>query len=418
MGKKSGPAAPTPPDPVATAAAQATLNREGAITQANLNRIDQYTPQGNIRYTQTGTNPDGTPMYRQDQTYSPDQQGLYDQANQVASALNGMAISNIGRVANTQSTEFNYDGATPLRTNIGGQGNIQQGVDFSSLGRLPTVDDFSADRDRVSNSVYEQAASRLNPRFEQGESDMRSRLAAQGISENSDAYRREGDNFGRTRNDAYNQAQFDAIRAGGDEQSRLFGMAMGARGQGAQEIMQQGAFSNQARAQSFNESSAEGAFNNSGRQTQIGEMSYLRNLPLNEIAALLGTGSPVQNPYFQPVPQVGVAAPDYMGAVNNNFNAATSQYNAAQANRSQGLGSIFGALGSAASAIPWSDSRLKTDIKRIGTLPSGIATYAFKYVWSKMQQFGVMAQEVLEITPIAVVVDPNGYMRVNYGKVY
>jgi hypothetical protein len=66
MGKKSGPAAPAAPDPVATAQAQGQYNKDAAITQANLNRIDQYTPQGSITYSQIGTNSDGTPKYSPD----------------------------------------------------------------------------------------------------------------------------------------------------------------------------------------------------------------------------------------------------------------------------------------------------------------------------------------------------------------
>ena len=126
MGKKSGPAAPPPPDPAATAAAQLAANKEGAVAQANLNRIDQYTPQGAITYTQTGTNADGTPKFRSDQTYSADEQAKYDQNNKIALALNSLAGKNIGRVDEAQSKAFSYDGMTPIQT----------GVNTSGLPRL------------------------------------------------------------------------------------------------------------------------------------------------------------------------------------------------------------------------------------------------------------------------------------------
>ena len=55
--------APSPPDPVATANAQETLNKNTAIYQAEMNNVNQTTPYGSLTYTQTGTNPDGTPIF-------------------------------------------------------------------------------------------------------------------------------------------------------------------------------------------------------------------------------------------------------------------------------------------------------------------------------------------------------------------
>jgi hypothetical protein len=176
-------------------------------------------------------------------------------------------------------------------------------------------------------------------------------------------------------------------------------------------------FNNQAGAQQFNQDVQNANFANTGRQQQIQEATYLRNLPLNDIAALLGTGGGVQQPQFSSVSQVGVAAPDYQGAVYNTFNAQQNQYNQAQANRSAGLGSIFGLAGSLA-PLAFSDIRLKYDIKRIGMLANGLATYTFSYIGSKARQFGVMAQEALDVVPEAVVVAPNGYLAVDYRKVW
>ena len=51
MGKKA-PTAPAPPDPVKTAQAQGAINEQTAITQANLNRFDEYTPYGSSTWSQ------------------------------------------------------------------------------------------------------------------------------------------------------------------------------------------------------------------------------------------------------------------------------------------------------------------------------------------------------------------------------
>lgn len=453
MGKKSGPAAPPAPDPVATANAQKETNIASAISQANLNRIDQYTPQGSLTYAQQKNadgslafNSDGTPKYSQTQTLSADEQKKYDMGNQVALALNGLGIDNISRVQDAQSKPFTYDGMTPITSSVqaGGLNNgpaggvgIQGDLNYGGLTKLPGTEDFGAEAQRTQDAVYQKAASRLNPQFQQRESDMRSRLAAQGISENSDAYRRELDNEGRTRNDAYDQATYSAINAGSQEQSRIFGLSMDARQQGQNEVDAQGAFHNTAQGQTFqqqqaaaamensnqalrfNQGGANAALGNGARQQEIEQAAYLRNLPLNDIAALLGTGPGVAQPDFNPVSQVGVAAPDYMGMVNQNYAQAMQQYNTQQQARAGMMGSIFGAAGSlGGAAIMASDRRLKENIKRIGTLANGIATYAFNYIGDKAQQFGVMAQEVLGIIPDAVSYGADGYMRVDYGKVF
>jgi hypothetical protein len=448
------------------------------------------------------TNGDGTPRYTQTMAYSPDEQAKYEQANKVALGLNGLAVNNIGRVTDAQATPFTYDGMTPLKTSVG-DGNpfslqggpsvgpltystpqtdsqgvqgagagIQHDLNYSGLTALPGTSDFGGEQQKMADTVYQQAASRLDPQWQQSDSDLRSRLAAQGISENSDAYRRAIDNEARAKTDAYNQAQYTAQQAGSSEQSRLFGLALTARQQGQNEVDTQGTFhngsqgqgfdqsataaqqamaaneqnfgqkqanatlmnntegqafseggqatdrNNQNQNQYFNQSSANATFNNNARQQQIQESAYLRNLPLNDIAALLGTGPGVAQPDFNPVSQVGVAAPDQMGLTASNYAQATNQYNAQQAARSQMLGSIFGAAGSVGSAFMLSDRRFKENIKRIGTLVNGLATYAFNYIGSKAQEFGVMAQEVLAVRPDAVVQAPNGVLYVNYGKVY
>jgi hypothetical protein len=396
---------------------------------------------------------------------SPDEQKKYDLANQVAVSLSGLANTNIDRVRDVQSQPFTgadidtrlqqrYGGNNPFQITAGGQmpmvsgagQGVQGDLDYSRLTKLPGTSDFSGDAQRTQNAVYDQAASRLNPQFQQREDDMRSRLAAQGISENSDAYRRELDNESRARNDAYNQANYSAIQAGSNEQSRIFGLAMSARQQGQNEVNTQGQFHNDAQGQGFgqqlaqveqngqaqqqqvannnnaqnqyfNQAGAVAAFNNNARQQEIGEKAYFRNLPINDIAALLGTGPGVANPDFNPVSQVGVAAPDYSGIVQNNYAQAMQQYNTQQQARSNMLGSIFGAAGSLGGAMILSDRRFKENVRRIGELANGIATYAFNYIGDKAQQFGVMAQEVLGIRPDAVA-NIDGVLHVNYGKVF
>ena len=64
-----------------------------------------------------------------------------------------------------------------------------------------------------------------------------------------------------------------------------------------------------------------------------------------------------------------------------------------------------------------SDRRLKTDIKRIATSPSGLPIYSFRYVSGGPTYVGVMAQDVLKVRPDAVRTGPSGYLTVDYDMI-
>ena len=76
-----------------------------------------------------------------------------------------------------------------------------------------------------------------------------------------------------------------------------------------------------------------------------------------------------------------------------------------------------------------SDRRLKDNIEQVGISPSGIPVYTFKYrndkadflgdsVDTNSVYIGAMAQDLLDIVPEAVVINPNtGYYAVDYSKI-
>ena len=49
-------------------------------------------------------------------------------------------------------------------------------------------------------------------------------------------------------------------------------------------------------------------------------------------------------------------------------------------------------------------------------LPNGIGLYRYRYIWSDQVYVGVMAQEVAQIVPDAVVRGADGFLRVNYAR--
>ena len=67
--------------------------------------------------------------------------------------------------------------------------------------------------------------------------------------------------------------------------------------------------------------------------------------------------------------------------------------------------------------IELSDIKLKTDIAEIGTSPSGLTIYSYRYLGHDALFSGVMAQEVLNHTPEAVVALPGGFLAVDYGQI-
>lgn len=104
--------------------------------------------------------------------------------------------------------------------------------------------------------------------------------------------------------------------------------------------------------------------------------------------------------------------------------------NLAQAGRKEESGGMFGDLLSAAAqaaatyyATTGSDRKLKTNIQKIGQLPSGLPTYTwdwkeeFKHLVGNQPTLGVIAQEAMEIFPEAVSMHPDGYLQVNYTRI-
>ena len=64
----------------------------------------------------------------------------------------------------------------------------------------------------------------------------------------------------------------------------------------------------------------------------------------------------------------------------------------------------------------FSDRRLKRDIVLLARLDNGVGIYRYRYLWSDIVYVGVMAQEVAQIAPAAVILGADGYYRVNYSR--
>jgi hypothetical protein len=63
-----------------------------------------------------------------------------------------------------------------------------------------------------------------------------------------------------------------------------------------------------------------------------------------------------------------------------------------------------------------SDIRLKHDIVLVGHLDNGLGLYRFAYNGGAKAYVGVMAQEVEQVRPDAVLRGADGYLRVRYDR--
>lgn len=126
-----------------------------------------------------------------------------------------------------------------------GAGSEAQGVydnlkahpfDLSGLG---PVDTGAGARDQAITAAYDQATSRLNPQWNQRETQMRSQLANQGLDPNSQASRNANQTFSNARNDAYGGAMSSAIDKGQAAGDSVFRNSMMSRQQNIAEMLRQ-----------------------------------------------------------------------------------------------------------------------------------------------------------------------------------
>lgn len=414
---KSAPSAPPPPDPVATANAQTVSNKDTARTNAALNRVNQFGPDGSIVYGSnagladqwmadslardreahaaqgkewseagakeyfTQRNP-YTDTYNVTTQLSPESQRIYDLTRSAQTQYGQVGNAQLGAVRDTLSEPFRSPYASTAQ-------------DAISRASATAGQPFNVNYDQVRQQALDANMARLEPQFARDEEAMRSRLLAQGIGQGSKAWETEYGTFNQGRNDARQQA------------------ILSANDLANQSIQQAGAL----RSIPLNESGQLLNLAGVGMQQKMAE----RSQPLNETAALL-TGQQVSMPSFQNVPQVQMAPTDVIGANNMAYQGQLAAFNAANQRYNAGMSGAFGLAGSLGSAalLGFSDRRLKSNIHRIGKTPGGASVYSYRYKADPegATHIGVMAQELMKTQPDAVMRDrATGYLAVDYAKV-
>ncbi len=337
--------APRPPDPYQTATMQSGINRADLGYAAGLNQINQTGPWGSVTYSGEIGSPDRT----QTTTLTPEMQGILNGQTRLTGGLTDLANE---RLAGAPRTNFTLDGQPDVRRaqgvtfgtsfnqgpaiqnsfdqggdlargfNNGGAlqrsfdnggalqrdiqadaitksfdagGTAQRSVDLSGQPALNT--DFSKLSQQAQEAAYRQNTKYLDPQFAQQEQSTRARLAAQGVTEGSQAYNQEMNNLAQQRDQSYSGARDQAINQGFNLEGQMFGQNLAARQQGVGEQFQLGEFGNSSLAQQFGMNMNQAQFQNQAQQQGFGQnqaraqlnndaamMDYQRNLGMAEFA--------------------------------------------------------------------------------------------------------------------------------------
>lgn len=105
----------------------------------------------------------------------------------------------------------------------------------------------------------------------------------------------------------------------------------------------------------------------------------------------------------------------YMNLIQGNYGGDSTSTSTPKSSGSNTFGNILGGISTAAGLFSlFSDRRLKTDIKEVGKADNGLTIYSYRYIGGTQTHLGFLADEVEELIPEAVTVEPNGYKSVNY----
>ena len=320
---------------------------------------------------------------------------------------------------------LNFDDSGMVNVN----NELAAGIDPSGLGDIRR--DFGQQGSELSQATFDEGRALLEPQFGQAMRNAEIRLSERGLPLSSEAGGEILGGVQTQQNRALNELALASVRAGREEQARLFGQDMALRGQefgelaqGAQlgnqaiaqnfgqtsaqrgqdfsqdlaaqaaqnqaaaqrfaqaaqtreqqinerialanvanQAQQQGfgqrmsanALNNQLQQQSYNQAAGNAALQNAARQQAMQEQAYIRNMPINDIAALMGNVGGVQMPTFQQSPNVAVSAGDLIGStlgVNNQRIQVAKANQAASGALMGGLMGLAGDLGSAKMMMP------------------------------------------------------------------
>ncbi|RAI55920.1 hypothetical protein DOO78_23520 [Roseicella frigidaeris] len=368
-----------------------------ARTNAALNRVNQVTPYGNLTYTNSGAdwaqqqtqkakaaydagtytptqnggqfdwnteyqgalNADWNPYkdtWTATTSLSPEQQTLYNQTVQGQTMYGNAALRGLSQLQDKIGSPVDYSGVPAAGQAYQQQGQLAPTLTQDAWQAIdPNIGYGAQSRERVEQAMFD----RLSPVQAQQRAAQETSLRNQGLTPGSEAYTNAMRDLGQQENDA----RLAVIAAGGQEEATQANIAntlfnQKASNRDALLNAQNTLFGQQAASRGLFDQEQEQQFNQSNalRQQSINEMLAQRQIPLNEIAALLG-GQQVQYPQLQTTPQSNAAGTDYVSLINGQIAAQNNAYNAKVQNAASGnattgtvAASLISALASAAAS--------------------------------------------------------------------
>jgi hypothetical protein len=356
------PAPPPAPDYAGAAKAQGAANVETARASAKLSNPNVYSPYG----TQLVSYDGDIPTIRQ--TLTPEAQRTLE-AQQVLQGnlarLGGTAYTNAFGALSTPfsfggqvQTQFNQGGPLQNAPSAGQYGlarggpnapNLTSQLDLSNVAKMPV---------NAGTTAQEAIMRRLEPNLARQRTSTETQLINQGLRPGTEAYDNAARILGEQENDLRSQAALQGLNLDIGANQQGFTQAVqggqfanaadlaefGARQQAQQAENQaiaqnygQGMTASQAQnaieAQRYNQARQSAEFGNTAQQQALAQALTQRQLPLNEISALM-SGSQIQNPQFAAYQGQNIAPPPIanataqQGAYNQNlYNQQVGTYN-------------------------------------------------------------------------------------------
>jgi hypothetical protein len=259
----------------------------------------------------------------------------------------------------TSGLDLSNVAAMPINAGTTGQQAIMARLEPQlARNRVSTETQLINQGLRPGSEAYNNAITLLA----QQENDQRTQAVLQGLgldmSANAQGYGQalssgqfgntaQAQNFGQgnIQQQLYNQAQAQNFGQGTTAQNT----ANQAAGQNYTQNYNTLGFNNAAQQQQFAQNTQKAAFENQARQQALAEAIQLRQMPINEIAAL-STGSQIQNPVFQAYTGANVGAAPIAQTMQNAYTGAQNAYNQQVASNNASQSGLFDL---AKAAIPY-----------------------------------------------------------------
>jgi hypothetical protein len=293
MAKQSNP--PPSPDYAGAAVAQGAANLESARATAKLSNPNTYTPYGTQTVTYEGDIPTVT------QTLTPTAQKTLEAQQGVQYSLANLGQKGANTASSVLDKPFDFGGPA-----------VQTSLDTSGIAKMPV---------NAGMTGQEAIMQRLEPSLARQRTSTETQLINQGLRPGTEAYNNAIQLLGQQETDARTQAIVQGLN-----------LDIGANAQG------------------FNQAVQSGQFGNTAQQQALAEAIQQRQMPLNEITALM-SGSQIQNPQFGAYTGATVQAAPLFAATQAKGAFDANAYNQQVAQQNAMTSGMF-SLGGAALGAP------------------------------------------------------------------